>query len=267
MKHFFLITISLLLTQASYAYNPFWVHIDKKIIKSLAKLDKNNPLAVEQFFINHNKNPIVENLGFGCKMRAYRIYGGYMSLYATFMYNNDSLVNYTITPKMPRDKILVTKYKNWKQNIFRFDADKFLPFCYKPDEVFSLLPAYKGMLKPQHFPSKILTYMTTDSGTMYGFTGGDGGDFLENRKAFNEIKDSLTNEQVLLMMYAINPASRLTAIEYYLRHKASFSDTTAIDAWMERNFQEIPEVNTMFGCIETSYDTKSLVYMYAGLDE
>jgi hypothetical protein len=104
--------------------------------------------------------------------------------------------------------------------------------------------------------------MTPGSGTMYGYNGREPSLQFPNRRAFYEIMDSLTNDRIVFMMYSINPASRFTAIEYYLNHKEHFNDTAGIDIWVERNFTELPEVKTKFGCIVELYDTRTLVEMF-----
>jgi hypothetical protein len=255
--------------QTAFAYNPFWVHIDKKLIKSVVQLDRKNPQAVEQYFRTQKIqrcDTAKENLGFGWSMWTPGIGGGYIGISATFFYYHDSIVSYTINPRMPDEKGLIKKYKTLYQDSFSFESDKILPFIYNSDNILRQLKEYNGILTPQTVPRKILEYMTPNSGTMYGYAGGYGGHLLQNRKAFIEIKDSLTNDQVIFLMYSINPASRLTAIEYYLKYKNSFSNQQTLDEWIEINFKEIPTVQTLFGCIGQSYDTRALVQMYSSME-
>lgn len=265
MRRLLTILTLLLFIQTAFAYNPFWVNLDNRLIKNLVKLDRNNPQTVEMFFINHKSKTQKENLGFGWTMWTPGIVGGYISISATFIYYHDSIVSYTISPQMPDEKGLVKRYKSWYQDSFVFETDKILPFSYNAAKIIRPLREYNGALITQTVPNKILDYMTPYTGTIYGYDGGYGGHLLQNRKAFLQIKDSLINDQVVFLMYSINPASRLTAIEYYLKHKDSFSDTTVIDEWVEKNFKELPTVETLFGCIGESIDTRTLVYMYSNM--
>ncbi len=98
--------------------------------------------------------------------------------------------------------------------------------------------------------------MTPNSGTMYGYAGG--GVIMQNRKAFLEIKDSLTNDQLVLLMFSINPASRLTAIEYYLKEKERFSSQQLIDKWIDLVFLEMQKIKTMLGCFPITEATETL---------
>ena len=65
-----ILTLILFVHTAS-AYNPIWVIIDKKIIKNIVQLDRNNPQAVEEYFRTQKIqkcNTDKKNLGFGWTM-------------------------------------------------------------------------------------------------------------------------------------------------------------------------------------------------------
>ncbi|HYF32581.1 MAG TPA: hypothetical protein VD993_15760 [Chitinophagaceae bacterium] len=261
MRQFIIITILFLLSTQAVAYNPSWTRTDKKLITALIGLNKYNPKEIAQFFIDRkgNKNDLEqENLGFGWSMRTYRIGGGYISIHATFFYYKDSLVSYSLMPQMPDKKGLVKRYKKWYGNYFQYSNGEILPFEFNKAATLQPLKEYKGSWPATS--DKILHYMSPNSGTMYGYSGG--GIIMQNRKTFLEIKDSLTNEQVILLMYSINPASRLTAIEYYLKNNARFARKEFIDKWIEENFIELPEIDTMYGCFRQTVETRSLFYPY-----
>ncbi len=123
------------------------------------------------------------------------------------------------------------------------------------------------MLTLQNVSDKILEYATPNSGTVYGFFSGYNGTILKNRKAFIEIRDNLTNDQVIFLMYSINPVSRLTAFEYYIKNRKSFIEQASIEEWMEINLKEVPIVETSFGCIRESFDTRTLLQMYSSIND
>jgi len=101
-------------TICSFGTNPFWVQLDKKIIQELNSVDKNNSNEVERYFINNRKSPqIKENLGFGWKIWSPGVGGGYISVSGTFIYFNDSIVNYTLYSQLPDEKQLVGRYSEW----------------------------------------------------------------------------------------------------------------------------------------------------------
>jgi hypothetical protein len=104
--------------------------------------------------------------------------------------------------------------------------------------------------------------MSPTSGLEFGYRGGFGNVLLSNRKAFIGIQKKLTPDEVTTIMYAINPASRLTAIEYYLTHKDLFENTRAIDDWIRKVYAEKPTIQTMDGCIQYETNSKELVEEY-----
>lgn len=257
MRHFLIIATFLFASTKTFAYNPFWTHIDKKLISTVIKLDKSNPKEVEQYFKNQRiqkSDTAKEVLGFGWKMWTSRIGGGYISISATFYYYNDSLVSYSLTPRLPDEKGLQKRYRKWYGNYFDYSNSEIQAFNFNQAVIFQPLKQYTGAIK--NIPKKIINYMTPNSGTMYGYAGG--GVILQNRKAFLEIKDSLTNDELVLLMYSINPASRLTAIDYYLKHKESFSSQQQIDKWIDIVFAETPKVKTMSGCFFVTETTEAL---------
>jgi len=269
MRRLISILTLFLFVQTASACNPFWVHIDKKLIRNIVQLDRNNPQAVEEYFRTQKIqkcDTAKENLGFGWTMWTPGIGGGYIGISATFIYYHDSIISYIINPEMPDEKGLIKRYKNWYKNSFSFELGKIQPFSYNLDSILRPLKEYNGTLTSKTVPRKIVQYMTPNSGTMYGYAGGYPGDLLKNRRRFFEIRDSLTNDQVIFLMYSINPASRLTAIEYFLRHKDSFTNQQALEAWIEKNFTETPKVETLFGCFRELWDTKTLVYMYSFME-
>ncbi len=257
MRHLLIITIFFFVSTKTFGYNPFWTHIDKKLIYAIIKFDKNNPKEIEQYFKTQRVqkcDTTKDTLGFGWTSWTPSIGGGYTSISAEFFYYHDSLVCYTLTPYLPEEKRLQKRYKKWYRDFFTYSKSEIQPFKFNELVIFKPLKEYEGTFK--NIPERIVNYMTPYSGIMYGYAGG--GVIMGNRKAFLEIKDSLTNDQVILLMYSINPASRLTAIEYYLKHKEKFSSRQQIDNWIDRVFLEMPMVKTMLGCFPITETTETL---------
>jgi hypothetical protein len=63
-------------------------------------------------------------------------------------------------------------------------------------------------------------------------------------------------------MYSVNPASRLTAFEYYFNHKSKFSHQAEIEAWIRKVYKALPMVTTMDGCMEEHTYAKKRVEEY-----
>ncbi len=105
--------------------------------------------------------------------------------------------------------------------------------------------------------------MSPESGTVYGHLCGFlASEPLENRKKFYAIQDSLTIDQLELLMYSINPVSRLTAIECYFKHMDRFERSSLYNDWINRNFIEIPEIRTCFGDVIKMQNTRLLFQGY-----
>ncbi len=245
--------------------NPFWVRLDKKLISQVVKLDKNNPVEVESFYRHRTRDTTKQNLGFGWHMWETRIGGGYISIAACFYYFNDTIASYSLSPQMPDEGNLVVKYSEWYAPSFKVDSNRVTPFEYNMKRIISPLDKYAGDLAPDSVPMNIREYMSPSSGIMYGYRGGYGMSLLQNRAEFMSLNEKLTTDQVVIMMYSINPASRFTAIEYYITNKSQFTDTLKIDQWINICFAELPEVTTLMGCFVTKMDSRSLVYLLVGI--
>ncbi len=266
MKKAIIAIIFLFLSIGAVAHNPFWVIKDKRLIKDVVELDKNNPKRIEEYFKIQKCDLTKKNLGFNWKVWSPSIGSGYISISATFIYHNDLIVSYSITPELPEEKGLIKKYRKWYNNFFEFESNRILPYHYNKNKINKPLKEYDRLLTRLEISPKIEEYMTPYSGIEYGYyKGGYSNNILfENRRNFLNIEEHLTNEQVILIMYSINPASRLTAIEYYLKNKSKFSVSNEIENWIKKNFKETPIIETRIGCTYSEFlSTKDLVEMYA----
>ena len=108
--------------------------------------------------------------------------------------------------------------------------------------------------------------MSPLTGLYYGYGGGLPPTTLPNRKEFNEIKDSLTNEEIIALLYSINPVSRLTAIEYCIKKNNPIINERKIKKWIDKIYTEVPRISTMYGCIGTMDNSKDLVEKYAKMN-
>jgi len=256
-----ILTFSLASIQSN-AYNPFWINADKKLITAITNLDKNNPKEIEQYFKNQRIqkcDSTKENLGFGWKVWSPGIGSGYIAISAIFYYYNDSIVSYSMTPQLPEEKGLFQRYKKWYKNYFEYSDSSIQTFRFNESSILKPLKEYEGNINS--ISSEILNYMAPNSGTMYGYAGG--GIIQQNRTAFDKIKSYLTNEELVILLYSINPASRFTAIEYYWKHKERFGKQESIDEWIEQNFKEIPTFKSTSGCFAVTEETRSYVYMHS----
>lgn len=264
MKSILAFLILLFVGERARAVNPVWVAQDKKLIHQVNSLVKASPTTVERYF----EKSIIEshNLGFGWKSRKTGIGGGYISIDATFYYRNDTLISYVIYPKLPNKPELKGRYTQWYSLSFSVTSTGITPFRHNGAALQKPLSTDSKLYTPKVATAATAAYMSPESGLAYGDYGGYGMTMLQNREAFTKIQEGLSAAQVLLIMHSVNPASRLTAIEYYLGHKKLFTDQARIEQWIETVFRELPEVESINGCIGGKYNARALVAKFTKAD-
>jgi hypothetical protein len=237
-KKWGLLAAVLFIGQAAFASNPIdWLLDfnplggiqDRKVIKAILRLPKADVQTVEQYFKKHDKDTARENLGFGWTVWKAGVSGWDIAIGATFYYDRDSLVSYSLTPNFSSQRGKLKRQQQRLRGIFQLVNDTAQPYTYNQSALFAPLKNYPGGL--QQIPSAIGRYMSPLSGTVYGYYwGGLYAELLPNRLAFKAIENSLRNSDIERLMYAINPATRFTAFEFYLGHKERFGERPDIDA-------------------------------------
>jgi hypothetical protein len=144
------------------------------------------------------------------------------------------------------------------------------PYHWNLDGAASPLPADSlGLAEappPQAVREALAYYMTPFSGTTYGIRGGRGGQILENRDRFLSLADTLMPDKsrALWLLRSLNPASRLTAAEFILRHKAAFPGyEQLLQTALKRVFANPSKVETMRGDAVTREDARKLAFEYS----
>jgi hypothetical protein len=253
------------------AINPIWTLTDKRLIKGLGRLDHSNPAEVADYFAKHRNGRgerEIAELGFGWKVWYTGFGGGYVGVKAKFYYLRDSLVAYELIPEMPTEPKLKERYRAWYAATFRFDGDSIRSRGLNMEALEEPLPQYSGLFRTRLPADSIRSYMSPTCGTRYGFRGGYGNRLTTNRAYFKNIKDQVDDDALLLMMYAINPATRLTAIEYYYHRTGhAFGDAPEVDAWVHRVFEEVPQVSFAIGCLVETTTAHQAVALFGSFTE
>jgi len=265
MKQLLVILVSFGICLASYAYNPFWTYKDKRMIMGLVKTDKNNAREVERYFRRKMPAVVKTNLGFGWTLWDASTAGWRVSIAARFYYYHDTLVSYALDTRLPEEKALQARYRKWGEHYFSYTDSGKQSLAFNEMALLKPLPEYTGT--SVNISPAVLHYMSPGSDIAYGYRGSIA--LFPNRQSFNRIKDSLTNADLMLMLYSINPASRLTTIEYCISHKSRFNEQQwqALTPWIDSVVKEIPEVKTVYGCDEFTFSTWFAIQFYAGLQE
>lgn len=141
-------------------------------------------------------------------------------------------------------------------------------------EAAAALPA--DSLGLQEFPSPpppvraaLAYYMTPYSGTTYGIRGGRSGQILENRDRFLSLADTLMMDKsrALYLLRSLNPASRLTAAEFVIRHKRDYPDYEALQTTvLKRVFANPAQAETMRGEAVRMENARRLAFEYAQVE-
>lgn len=254
--------LSLLYQSASAQIHKEWQDDDMNLFSKFQKIDKNNPKAVEGFFASREKYLPPDTLGF-CWVKVQKAKaGGYTRILADLYYYKDSLYSYVIFSYLPDEEQLVSVYKPILRNLFPENGPYDYSFSHGKHYInMPMAEFYFTGLKPDS-SSSIQNYMSPESDIVYGKTGGIGSSVLPNRREFSSIANRLTTSQVRQIMYSINPASRLTAIEYYYKHRRQFSNQKEIEAWIRKVYKALPTITTMYGCLVENTDARKRVEEY-----
>ena len=244
-----------------YSQNPFWEAEDKRLIKKITDLS-DRPIELTQFFTEKNESPEIEHLGFGYFKKTYGVGGGYITVGCDIYFHKDSLISYVLKPRLPRKKKKKKKYLEWYNNKFEVTENLELkPKYYNYDILKMPLKQFKRIPISDE---QINFYMSPESGLYYGGRGGFGMSLLRNRELFIALEDKLTKEIVIQLMYSKNPASRLTAIEYYYKYPDLFGEEKKeLDNWINIVFKNVPYIKTLRGCFGGMENSKKLAKEYS----
>jgi hypothetical protein len=240
-----------------------WVHKDDSIITQVKTAVLTGPKSIETYFKINGYQRSLDSLGFGWVKRELDVAGGYISIYADFYYQQDSLKTIILWSYLPDEKSINKRYRTSYIKFLPIDSGNAFYYKYRPEDI--LMPLQEYLLVKNHIsPSfELLNYMSPSSDLYYGYRGGVAGSILPNRQFFESIKSNLTKDEVIVIMYSINPASRLTAIEYFLKNKSRFRSSDDIENWIALVFMEKPKIETMNGCIISEQPSASLVKKFA----
>ncbi len=264
MNHSIPFIILLILGQITFGQvNQDWRKMDINLIDSVALLDRNNPIEVEKFFNKDaNKNP-KDTLGFGWTKFEKSIGAGYISIWAEFFYYQDTIQSYSLMARLPDEKKLIDEYISLYLKFLPLYNKGWFSYKYKEKNILRPLKEYPGNPNSVKYSKNILEYMAPTSGDTYGIVGGLPLTITQNRKLFNKVKNRYTTNQLIAMMYSINPVSRLTAIEYYYKYPKKYNSNKQVDMWIQKVFKEVPFIKTISGCFVDYGSSKLLVDKFA----
>ncbi len=216
------------------------------------------------------------DLGFGRRLReAWINPAGALGFAIKIVYTGTRAVSFEAKPVMNYGG-LHARYRAILAPAFKtlLGAGKTLraePYRWNPDSASAPLPADSLMLSEDSLPAPAIRaafafYMSPYSGILYGIRGGDAGQMLENRDRFLDLAEILGADKRLAryLLRSINPATRLTAAEFIVRHKQEFPAFDSLQRTAFRAaFANPPKAATMRGGTEASEDARKLVWEYS----
>ena len=239
--------------------NEDWIKSDSIFISHLKIAYQKNPLSIEKQLEPWEMQRA--NLGFGYSSIEHSMGKGYVSIFYTLVYKDKKLISYRLEPKMPRNSQLIKRYLSFYEGMFEIKDSKaqVLYFGYKNVS----LPL--EISKPAIDVSKEIKYfMTPYSGIIYGDYGGIANSILENREAFNLVKDSINENILIYLLKSINPATRMCAAEEYYQNKESYQHKDIIEKLIEINLKELPKIKTMSSCLKYEDNAKDILNRMIG---
>lgn len=254
-----IIFIILFFTNAAFAEDnkiqEEWVLADIEFINQLKSEFKKDPLAILPLLKPGNN--LRSNLGYGYQLVEGSIGKGYVSTSYEIVYKNDKPISYKLTQHMPRKDELKSRYIELYAGIFSITNYYVTPLYYNQEEMESPLD---GCNTQMNVTPEIKEYMTPYSGIRYGYRGGYANSLLQNRAVYLSMKNSLNKEIYKYLLCSKNPATRLTAVEYFYSDNRFNEDLSPeIISKIEQIFSETPTITTLRGCIVTRTDSRELV--------
>jgi hypothetical protein len=241
---------------------PQLIEKDSLFVKRLAHVYKNTPANILPLFnaVNRKSN----DLGFNyCSVRGiYEI--GYLSIRYHFIFFKDKLISYQLSSFLPLDSRLTKRCIKICSLLFESDNNYVTkPIYYKYDEMVKPL---NTNIKQYTTDKKIQFLMTPYSGEIYGVYAfmGYSPILLENRRNYNAIKDKITPEIELMLLYSKNPATRLSAIEYYYQHPEQFTkDKDSYETRIKAIYAESPLIETVVADHPSTQNAEEMVKLFA----
>jgi antitoxin component YwqK of YwqJK toxin-antitoxin module len=230
-----------------------WEEADRELIKKIVSINENKSKEVEKLFsasMAFNK----DSLGFGWAKSTLSLPGGYTAIKADFYYYNDSIVCYTLTPTLPEDEKLRTKFMQWYYPYFtKLDTIEYTTYRRRIKQTRILVHPFEfnkqGLLRPLKEYSSVQNRIQLSEDMLNYMSPlpiGNEGDYplyFSIKKGLDKIKDSsLTDDEIIALLYSINPSSRLTAIIYCVKRNNNLINRPEIKSWIDKIYSEVPEM-------------------------
>lgn len=234
-----------------------WVAMDSIFLSKFREIINKDPKnIIDILSVNSDKK---EEMGFGYSYTQASMGKGYASIWYTIIFKNNKLVAYELKPDVPNHKFLTKRYLKFFKGIYKIDSERIYNRYYNIEEMLRPLETNNSN---EILNENLQFLMTPFSGIEYVYSGGYSGAIFTNRGLYLNEREKINSEICKTLLYSKNPATRLMAIEHYIKNKDEFKETELIDSWIETVYSELPTIGTMEGCFGMSRNSRDLVQEY-----
>ncbi len=234
-----------------------WVVMDSIFLSKFRETINRDPKDIIDILnVNSDKK---ENIGFGYSFVQASMGKGYASIWYTVIFKDNELISYELKPDLPNHKSLMGRYLKFYKDIYKIDKERIYNRYYKIEEMQRPFEIHNST---ETLNENLQFLMTPFSGIKYGYSGGYGGSIFTNRGLYLNERKKISSEICKTLLYSKNPATRLLAIEHYIKNKDDFRETELIDNWIETVYSELSTIGTMEGCFGMNRNSRDLVQEY-----
>lgn len=242
-----------------------WVTSDSMNIARMIDVIRNRPehiLSLDVF-----RQSEFEDLGYGYSLHETVTEGGYVATRLRVVLRNGKPISFAATPRMPYPyKSLYDRYRVFYAPLFKLDASgepttyywnfrtMAVPFG---DSTYAL--RFQRQIFKSPFREKFELLMSPYSGTEYGCGTRSSNSVPSNRQLFEEVTPALNYLLATCMLRSINPATRLTAIEYLSRMHPDKFGRRPMQRDIKKIFKSHPRAKTLEGFERSFEDAEGLV--------
>lgn len=257
---------------------PAWTARDSLEALALIRTFTSRPASVDSLVSGPGNLVQEKDLGFGYRLKEVWVKpAGKLGFSFKLLRRGPATVSFEVKPVM-NYAALAPRYQGVLRTAFTRGPDSpggmpaYLPYHWNL-EAAAVLPA-DSLGLPENAPARpvrdaLAFYMSPFSGTTYGIRGGRSGQLLENRDRFLGLAEDLMPDKsrALYLLRSLNPASRLTAAEFIIRHKEAFPEYGRLLAGpLQRVFANPARAETMRGDALLREDSRKLVFEYARIE-